>query len=99
MKKIISALLLCGMLSLASCTQNETPPSSAEETAVTTEAATETPTEAETEPTTEAITEPEYFGQLVYPDTMTDKEKNGTYYRGDTILDADKAYERIQTTW
>lgn len=81
------------MLSLASCTQNETPPSSAEETAVTTEAATETPTEAETEPTTEAISEPEYFGQLVYPDTMTDKEKNGTYYRGDTILDADKAYE------
>ena len=93
MRKTAFIIALCGMLSLASCTQNETPPSSAEETAVTTEAATETPTEAETEPTTKAITEPEYFGQLVYPDTMTDKEKNGTYYRGDTILDADKAYE------
>ncbi len=101
MKKIISALLLCGMLSFASCTQSDTQPSPAEETAITTEAATETPTESETEEVTEEITEeiteevtePEYFSQLVYPDTMTDKEKNGTYYRGDTILDADKAYE------
>ena len=91
MKKIISALLLCGMLSFASCTQSDTQPSSAEEAV--TEQTAETPTESETEPTTEAITEPEYFGQLVYPDTMTDKEKSGTYYRGDTILDADKAYE------
>ena len=101
MKKIISALLLCGMLSLASCTQNETPPSSAEETAVTTEAATETPTEAETEEVTEEITEeiteevtePEYFSQLVCPDTMTDKERSETYYRKLTLFDADKAYE------
>ena len=99
MKKIISALLLCGMLSFASCTQNDTQPSPAEEAV--TEQTAETPTEAETEEVTEEITkeiteevtEPEYFSQLVYPDTMTDKEKNGTYYRGDTILDADKAYE------
>ncbi|HQM02105.1 MAG TPA: hypothetical protein PLH98_16380, partial [Ruminococcus flavefaciens] len=84
MKTIASALLLCSILSasLVSCSQKETATSSVQETV--TEAVTETITETtakpETEPTTEAITEPEYFGQLVYPDTMTDKEKNGTYY-------------------
>ena len=96
MKKIAS-LLLCSILSasLVSCSQKETATSSVQETV--TEAVTETITETTAEPETEEVTEqaaePEYFGQLVYPDTMTDKEKANTAYRDFTLIYFDKARE------
>ena len=105
MKKITAIILLCSLLTaaFASCAGNtDTPPAAEEQqftavsTAVSVTEQTTEPqnvTESSTEIETEQAAEPEYFSQLVYPDTMTDKEKSGTYYRGDTILDADKAYE------
>ena len=95
MKKHISAILLCGLLttSFASCTQDETSSSSSEETSVvTTEAVTEAET-TDTEPITEEVAQPEYYSSLVYPDSMTDKEKANTAYRDFTLIYFDKARE------
>ncbi len=97
MKKTALVLLLSSLLAapLTSCDQKAPSPSSSEE-AVTEQAAetvSETEFEAEesTETETEEVTEPQYFSELVYPDTMTEKEKSCTCYRDVTITHPDKA--------
>lgn len=87
MKKIILVLLLCGLMmtAFASCEPPESPPSTDEESVM------EQITEIATESADEPIMEPEYFSELVCPDTMTDKEKSDTTYRSVTITHPDAA--------
>ena len=97
MKKIaiyaaVLSLLAC---SAFSCGSKESS-SSSESTSIsaeTTAASIETATEPATESTTGAPTEPAYYSELVYPDTMTEKEKTGTAYRDFTLLSFSRANE------
>lgn len=97
MKKIA---LYAAVLSLLACSAfscgSKSSSSSSESTSIsaeTTAASIETATEPATESTTEAPTEPAYYSELVYPDTMTEKEKTGTAYRDFTLLSFSRANE------
>ncbi len=89
MKKIISAAAALSLLAFSAFSCGSKESSSSEEvtnTAVSsvTTAETEEVTASAvttTETATESPTEPDYFSKLVYPDTMSDKEKAGTAYR------------------
>ena len=96
MKKLLSVLLICGLMaaSAASCAGKGETSSVAEETtaAVTTaEAASEEVTEPATEPTTTVTVE--YYDGLICSDKMTDKEKANSSFREFTLLDVDKCFE------
>ena len=87
-KAIIAGVLSLLALSAVSC-GSKSSSSAPESTGISSETASEatgetTATAAKTSATrsvTEATTEPDYFSKLVYPDTMSDKEKAGTAYR------------------
>ncbi len=89
MKKIISAAAALSLLAFSAFSCGSKESSSSEEV---TNTAVSSVTTAETEEVTasavtttetaaESPTEPDYFSKLVYPDTMSDKEKAGTAYR------------------
>ncbi|MCR4862439.1 MAG: esterase family protein [Ruminococcus sp.] len=87
-KAIIAGVLSLLALSAVSC-GSKSSSSALESTGISSETASEATGEttataaktSETRSVTEATTEPDYFSKLVYPDTMSDKEKAGTAYR------------------
>lgn len=94
MKKIISTVAALSLLACSAFSCGSKNSSSSEAvTGTTMSSGTTAQTEdittsavTTTETATEPTTEPDYFSKLVYPDTMSDKEKAGTAYREPSLL-------------